>query len=48
MSGYTPDELITRGLRDAGSPFLQKPFLPTALVRVVRSVLGPRAVAGST
>jgi PAS domain S-box-containing protein len=46
MSGYTPDDLVTRGLRDAGSPCIQKPFLPDALVRLVRSALGPHAVAG--
>ncbi|HKG92009.1 MAG TPA: response regulator, partial [Gemmatimonadaceae bacterium] len=35
MSGYSDDELVRRGLRDPGTAFLQKPFLPDALVRAV-------------
>jgi CheY-like chemotaxis protein len=31
MSGYTDDEIMRRGLLDAGQPFLQKPFTPEAL-----------------
>ncbi|MFL5401343.1 MAG: PAS domain S-box protein [Gemmatimonadales bacterium] len=39
MSGYTDDEIVRRGLLDAGQPFLQKPFTPDALVRRVAELL---------
>ena len=31
MSGYTDDEVVRRGLLEAGQPFLQKPFTPEVL-----------------
>jgi two-component system, cell cycle sensor histidine kinase and response regulator CckA len=46
MSGYTADDLVTRGLREAGAPFLQKPFLPDMLTRRVRDILD-RTSAGT-
>ena len=42
MSGYTDDDLIRRGLLDAGIPYLEKPFSPDALTRIIRTVLPRR------
>jgi two-component system, cell cycle sensor histidine kinase and response regulator CckA len=39
MSGYTDDDLTRRGLLDAGIPFLEKPFSPQDLTRLVQDVL---------
>jgi nitrogen-specific signal transduction histidine kinase/ActR/RegA family two-component response regulator len=39
MSGYTDDDLTRRGLLEAGIPFLEKPFSPQALTRLVEEVL---------
>ena len=39
MSGYTDDAIVRHGLIDADSAFLQKPFSPRNLVKVVREVL---------
>jgi two-component system, cell cycle sensor histidine kinase and response regulator CckA len=39
MSGYTDDEIVRRGLLEAGQPFLQKPFTPEALGREVGELL---------
>lgn len=39
MSGYTDDDLTRRGLLEAGIPFLEKPFSPQDLARVVQDVL---------
>ncbi len=39
MSGYADDAMLHLGVLDAGMPFLQKPFLPDALIRKVRLVL---------
>ena len=39
MSGYADDDLTRRGLLEAGVPFLEKPFSPLALVRMVQDVL---------
>ncbi len=39
MSGYTDDDLTRRGLLDAGIPFLEKPFSPEDLTRLVQDVL---------
>jgi PAS domain S-box-containing protein len=44
-SGYTDDEIVRRGLLEAGQPFLQKPFSPLALARRVRAMLDARAPA---
>jgi len=38
-SGYADDDLTRRGLLEAGAPFLEKPFSPLALVRMVQDVL---------
>jgi len=39
MSGYTEDDVLRRGVLDAGAPFLEKPFSPTAFAQKVREVL---------
>lgn len=39
MSGYTDDDLIRRGLLEAGTPYMEKPFSPEALARLMRDVL---------
>ena len=39
MSGYTGEDVVRRGLLEAGSPFLQKPFSAEALGRKVREML---------
>ncbi len=40
MSGYTDDEIVRRGLLDAGVSFLPKPFTADTLARAVRVALG--------
>ena len=39
MSGYTDDEVLRGGLRDARYPVIQKPFTRETLARKVREVL---------
>jgi len=39
MSGYTDDAIVSRGIQTGDSPFIQKPFLPAALLSKVRQVL---------
>jgi PAS domain S-box-containing protein len=41
MSGYANDDLTRRGLLAAGVPYLEKPFSPEALGRMLRAVLSP-------
>jgi CheY-like chemotaxis protein len=45
MSGYMEPERLRSDVRDAGIPFLPKPFSPDNLTRRVREVLDQRAVA---
>jgi CheY-like chemotaxis protein len=39
MSGYTDDAVVRHGISAGGTPLLQKPFLPNALLQKVREVL---------
>jgi two-component system, cell cycle sensor histidine kinase and response regulator CckA len=39
ISAYTGEEVIRRGLMEAGAPFLQKPFTPEALAGKLRELL---------
>ena len=41
MSGYTNSAIVHQGVLDDDSTFIQKPFAPEDLARVVRKVLGP-------
>jgi hypothetical protein len=40
MSGYNDDEVVRRGIVDAKSTFIQKPFALSTIPRKVRDVLG--------
>jgi two-component system, cell cycle sensor histidine kinase and response regulator CckA len=44
ISGYTGEDVVRRGLLDAGSPFQPKPFTPDELGRRVREILDRRPV----
>jgi len=39
MSGYTDDAIVRHGILEGGTPFLQKPFAPNALLVKIREVL---------
>ncbi len=41
-SGYTDGEILRRGLLEPGAAFIQKPFTPNAIVRLVRQQLEER------
>jgi CheY-like chemotaxis protein len=45
MSGYTGEDVVRRGLLEAGSPFLQKPFSAEALGRKARDMLDQLAAS---
>jgi PAS domain S-box-containing protein len=48
MSGYTGEDVVQRGLLDAGAPFEQKPFSPDGLARKVRAILDASRTAPDT
>jgi len=39
MSGYTGEEMRTRGVLESGTNFIQKPFTPDSLIQKVLEVL---------
>ena len=45
MSGYTDDAVVRHGIRNAGVPFLQKPFSLTALADAVRRALESESIS---
>jgi PAS domain S-box-containing protein len=47
MSGYTGEDVVRRGLLDAGAPFLQKPFSAEALGQKAREMLDTLAKSRS-
>jgi len=46
MSGHAEGGIVHEGVLEEGTPYLQKPFLPEALVKMVRRVLGAPAAPG--
>jgi signal transduction histidine kinase/ActR/RegA family two-component response regulator len=48
MSGYTDDDVMRRGITAVQTQFIQKPFLPDALVRRVREALDASPPSGGT
>ena len=43
MSGYADEDVQLRGTLEAGTPYIQKPFAPAELLRVVRETLDVRS-----
>jgi two-component system cell cycle sensor histidine kinase/response regulator CckA len=48
ISGYTGDDVVQRGLLEAGSPFQQKPFTADGLARTIRQMLDRPGVTAAT
>ena len=41
ISGYVEGDIVQRSMTELGATFLDKPFLPTALLARVREAIGP-------
>jgi len=39
MSGYTDDAIVKHGVLEEGINFIQKPFTPQQLIKVIKEVL---------
>jgi FixJ family two-component response regulator len=48
ISGYSPEVIGRRGPLPSEVPFLQKPFTPSAILRMVRSILDHDGTAPAT
>jgi hypothetical protein len=46
-SGYTDGEILRRGLLHPGAVFVQKPFAPDSIVRIVRERLDAASLRGT-
>jgi CheY-like chemotaxis protein len=46
MSGYTDTAVIKQGVLEPGTVFLQKPFVPSQLTRMVRELIDHASAAG--
>ena len=42
MSGYTDDAIVQHGVLDEGINFIQKPFTPQSLIKIIKEVLGKK------
>jgi FixJ family two-component response regulator len=47
-SGYTDGEILRRGLLEPGAAFVQKPFAPDAIARLVRQGLEAASLPAAT
>jgi len=48
LSGYTEEDILSRGISNDGSAFLNKPFSPASLVAKIRQVLDEHSGSGSS
>jgi CheY-like chemotaxis protein len=48
ISGYAEEAVVSQGMLEAGEHFLQKPFSPADLLRLVRDIIDERRAADAT